>query len=299
MCMCLYDKTTCFCSVQAWTRPINTRLKPGPSPRWLIFFSLGPIWPKKFIRGPNFGPCREIIRIQTYIHTYPSTCVRVRVSETISVSISAPATAMPVEEAKPVLKGTNDKKSTLTHNSFVIQFINAFSNDYGDVVSYSVIVTKSLDDKTSDKRDIPYWSKMKLEKSISTYVAIEQCANLFSDGDKCWKHSRKRRAASTDTSNENKNVAVTMGGDETCDEKTKGACNGKLSPSTAYYVKLRAFTENGLFTDTGFSEAITTGMPVCLHVNIVNICLVLFVITIIKYTPCYHIYIIIITIMPI
>ena len=158
---------------------------------------------------------------------------------------------MPLLVGKPRLQDL----STTTEHQFQVEFQNIFSDDYGFVDSYSVIVTNKRDDPILNKTVIPYWSSMKAsEDSIYTYVAIEKCVQLFSDGDACWRKKRIKRVVSSAVT-----VTVTIGGDKDCDATMEGACNGALSPSTTYYIKLRAHGEDDKYTDTPLSDGIDTG----------------------------------------
>ena len=86
-----------------------------------------------------------------------------------------------------------------------------------------------------------------------SYVAIAKCARFFTAGDTCWRQGAVKRAAVAES------VVVTIGGDDNCDEDQDVACNGALSSSTTYYVKLRAYDDGGKYTDTPLSEPIETG----------------------------------------
>ena len=171
---------------------------------------------------------------------------------------------MPIDEALPTMQDTQ----TVSQNSFQLDFVNPFSTENGDDIAYSVIVTTKRDDPTAKSEVLPFWGDMmKSEKTTFTYVAIEKCAELFTEGDACWRRDRVKRAAKTTTSTPT--VTLTVGGDTTCDETSVGACNGMLSAKTTYYVKLRATTEDGTFADTPFSEGITTGRRVFLSTPVI------------------------------
>ena len=87
-----------------------------------------------------------------------------------------------------------------------------------------------------------------------SYVAIAKCASFFTAGDTCWRQGTTVKRAAVAES-----VVVTIGGDDNCDEDQDVACNGALSSSTTYYVKLRAYDDGGKYTDTPLSEPIETG----------------------------------------
>lgn len=57
----------------------------------------------------------------------------------------------------------------------------------------------------------------------------------------------------------NKSVEDFIIGDENCDTKQSGYCNGPLKSGTTYKVKVRAFTALDKFTDTAYSFPIQTG----------------------------------------
>lgn len=180
--------------------------------------------------------------------------------DTMYACLSEPATVIPVTDAKPEATKDENDKSITKHNQFQIKFQNPFSDEYGRVEAYSVIVTKKPEDSQLDQLHISYWSAVqKSEDSVFTYVAIEKCATFFTDGDDCWRSGRRvKRAAKL----EPENIEVTVGGDEDCDKDKDVACNGALSPSTMYYVKLRAYTDGGKYRDTPLSEGIPTGRPI-------------------------------------
>lgn len=60
-------------------------------------------------------------------------------------------------------------------------------------------------------------------------------------------------------------------GEENCEGRASGYCNGPLKSGTTYKVKIRSFTTPDKFTDTHYSFPIQTGM---LHGKRLFLCLV-------------------------
>ena len=55
---------------------------------------------------------------------------------------------------------------------------------------------------------------------------------------------------------------LTIGGDDTCTERSTGFCNGPLEAATKYYITLRGYTEGDKYADSATSDPIGTGNKV-------------------------------------
>ena len=172
--------------------------------------------------------------------------------------LSEPPTVIPLDEAVPKVETNENGKEVTKHNQFQIKFRNPFTDEYGPVESYSVIVTKNSKDSHLRDGHLPYWSTLQKSESVFTYVAIEKCKTLFEDENSCGRKVRVKRDAGAKAAVVPE-VKITVGGDVDCDEEKNVSCNGPLSSSTTYYVKLRAYTDGDKFKDTPLSAPITTG----------------------------------------
>lgn len=141
-------------------------------------------------------------------------------------------------------------KTDIKAKSVVVEFVNPFSDRYGDVERFSLIVsTRSTPNAPST---LDTWAET-LDDDVRTYAAIWECSNFFTRGNGCWGGSSRRKRAVGET------VSVIVGGDNTCDKKdTVTHCNGPLDPDTTYYFFLRGYTEGELYTDTAVSSPVTT-----------------------------------------
>ena len=172
--------------------------------------------------------------------------------------LSEPPTLVPLLEAVPKVNKNENGKDITKHNQFQITFRNPFTNAYGPVESYSVIVTKNSKDSHLKDGRLPYWSALQKSEYLFTYVAIEKCKTLFEDEDSCGRKMRVKRDAGANPV-EVPEVKITVGADVDCDVEKNVSCNGPLSSSTIYYVKLRAYTDGDKFKDTPLSAPIETG----------------------------------------
>ena len=174
--------------------------------------------------------------------------------------LSEPPTRIPLLEAVPEVETNENGKEVTRHNQFQIKFRNPFTDEYGKVESYSVIVTKNSEDSHLRDGYLPYWAALQETESLFTYVAIEKCETLFEGEASCGRNERVKRDTGAKAADGPTEVKITVGGNVDCDvEKKNVSCNGPLSSSTTYYVKLRAYTDGDKFKDTPLSAPITTG----------------------------------------
>jgi cadherin 5 type 2 (VE-cadherin) len=136
----------------------------------------------------------------------------------------------------------------VSHSYFTVTLRNPFSDRYGKVISYSVMVR-------FNGSSHPGQHEMCHEKRC--YAAISQCASLFNgDTDICLrKHDdsiKDLKHISTDY------VSLTVGNEEDCSNRPSCMHRLKLQPSTAYYVWVRGYNSIGNFTDGPVSEPIVT-----------------------------------------
>lgn len=131
--------------------------------------------------------------------------------------------------------------TAVTHTSDTIKIRfkrNFFSNTYGPITQYTVIVAEDYTQST-DALELPSWFDVQKHSIWPPYQAVEPF-NPFN-------------------SSSNKEDFVI--GAENCDSANVNRmrfCNGPLKPGTLYKVKIRAFTRPEKFTDTVYSYAIST-----------------------------------------
>ena len=159
---------------------------------------------------------------------------------------------------------------TFTDTTAEVTFTNPFSDLYGKVERFSVIVSTSSDEVTAD--DVATWAEAKEQVGgVRTYIAIWECEDFFSKGNGCnrWSWTSRRRRQTGEE------VTVTIGG-ETCDKVNRATyCNGPLEAETMYYFSLRGYTENGLHAETPSSSPIVTaGITSCYYtLTLLSYCL--------------------------
>ncbi len=140
--------------------------------------------------------------------------------------------------------------------SFIVGFTNVFTDRNGEIEGYSVIVTTDRFKPKADMFKMDSWASVRSSKPTQPYQAIPVCPDFFNgdnakcnEGDDVHRHKRATQ------------VQFTIGGDSSCDENNKDQyCNGPVKPEETYYVKLRAYTQDGLFADTAYSQPILTSM---------------------------------------
>ncbi|XP_023030933.1 tyrosine-protein phosphatase 10D isoform X1 [Drosophila willistoni] len=118
---------------------------------------------------------------------------------------------------------------------------NYFSNAHGLVRQYTIIVAEDVG-KNASGLEMPSWQDVQSYTIWLPYQAIEPY-NPFAN--------RSLALASSDLEH------FTIGS-ANCEQNLAGYCNGPLRSGTTYRIKIRAFTDHDKFTDTAYSEPITT-----------------------------------------
>ncbi|XP_052810165.1 tyrosine-protein phosphatase 10D-like [Mya arenaria] len=138
-------------------------------------------------------------------------------------------------------------------HKIVFNFSNVFSDKYGEIVSYTVIVSELKDNSyISGVGMLPGWKEARQDRNIKTYQVVSNCTDFFAIDSTCngrFVLRQKRAVAEADYK------MFEIGSETGCEDRT--FCNGPLKPDTTYYVALRAYTTMQ-FTDTPFSEAVKT-----------------------------------------
>lgn len=114
---------------------------------------------------------------------------------------------------------------------------NYFSNIHGPVIAYTVIVAEDVS-KPSNILEMPSWFDVQSTLNWPPYQAIDPYYPF----------------------NNSLVEDFVVGGGDCFDSRTteKYYCNGPLKPGTSYRIKIRAYTAHDKFTDTIFSQPITT-----------------------------------------
>lgn len=145
-----------------------------------------------------------------------------------------------------------DKTSTVTPSTIPVKFVNAFSDDYGEIIQYTVIVATSNNNQYLTTSTLPGWKAYKNDPSIKAYQAIANCSDFFSLESTCGNRMKiqKRSAGEVDFK------TFVIGSETKCQDTHY--CNGPLKQNTEYFIKLRAYTSGG-YSDTEYSAPFRTG----------------------------------------
>lgn len=114
---------------------------------------------------------------------------------------------------------------------------NYFSNIYGPVIAYTIIVAEDTS-KPSNQLEMPSWFDVSTNLVWPPYQAVDPFYPF-----------------NTSTVED-----FVIGSGDCLDARSneKYYCNGPLKPGTSYKIKIRAFTAHDKFTDTVYSQPITT-----------------------------------------
>lgn len=138
------------------------------------------------------------------------------------------------------------------YQSIVVEIPDVFSDEYGAVVNYAVIVATNPQDSHTQDTVLPGWKSYN-DGGVIAYQPISNCSgDFFIAGSQCGGGNAKKKRSVNNT------PRLFTVGTQDCLAISDEYCNGYLTPETAYYIKLRAFTTGG-FSDTEYSVKIVTG----------------------------------------
>ncbi|XP_076467280.1 tyrosine-protein phosphatase 10D-like isoform X2 [Babylonia areolata] len=170
--------------------------------------------------------------------------------KTITLQTAAPQfrAGNTAQNSRPVKR----EGGVVTEDRLTVQLTNAFTDDNGPILGYTVIVSTDSSANTSPSV-LPSWRDAQRDGSVSAYQATSNCSDLFLLNSLCGKSSRRAIRAV----NGQDSVVFELGTQSADECQSVQYCNGPLKAGTEYYVKLRAFTLAG-FTDTEYSSKIRT-----------------------------------------
>ncbi|KAJ8314615.1 hypothetical protein KUTeg_006765 [Tegillarca granosa] len=172
---------------------------------------------------------------------------------TLTMKTYAPVFKDGVTVASATPKKITDKSITaVTPSTIVVNFTNAFSDQYGDIIQYTVIVATDTSNKYTDTHVLPGYKAFQNDPSLKAYQAISNCSEFFLQESTCGGKFRihKRSAVNVEYK------VFEIGTEANCKDIY---CNGPLRQQTKYFIKLRAYTTGG-YSDTEYSEPIITGV---------------------------------------
>jgi len=114
---------------------------------------------------------------------------------------------------------------------------NYFSNIYGPVIAYTVIVAEDIS-KPSNQLELPSWFDVQSNLVWPPYQTIDPFYPF--------------------NSSIVEDFIIGLGDCFDSRSNEKYYCNGPLKPGTSYRIKIRAFTAHDKYTDTVYSQPITT-----------------------------------------
>ena len=138
----------------------------------------------------------------------------------------------------------------MTPSTITANFTNAFSDKYGKIQAYTVIITTDPDEEHIKTSTLPDWKAAQINPNIKAYQTVRNCSDFFLQTSSCGRTRTQRSTGIT-------NFKVFEIGVET-DCTNVLYCNGPLKQNTKYYVRLRAYTAGG-YADTAYSDPIVTG----------------------------------------
>ncbi|XP_061167520.1 receptor-type tyrosine-protein phosphatase eta-like [Saccostrea echinata] len=157
--------------------------------------------------------------------------------------------SLTLSQTKP--KQLTSGGQTVTPSTITANFTNAFSDKYGSIQAYTVIIATDPDEEHIKTSTLPDWKAAQINPNIKAYQTIRNCSDFFQLTSSCGR-ARSRRSVGE------KNFKVfEIGVEADCNNVLY--CNGPLKQNTKYYIRLRAYTAGG-YADTAYSDPITTGI---------------------------------------
>ncbi|XP_030379316.1 tyrosine-protein phosphatase 10D [Scaptodrosophila lebanonensis] len=142
---------------------------------------------------------------------------------------------MPIQAPPPPDSRVTPIEMSRSSSTIQVRFRqNYFSNAHGVVRHYTIIVAEDVG-KNASGLEMPSWQDVQAYTVWLPYQAVEPF-NPFT----------------------NRTVEDFTIGSANCEKHQPGYCNGPLKAGTTYRIKVRAFTDEDKFTDTAYSESITT-----------------------------------------
>ncbi|KAK3098725.1 hypothetical protein FSP39_022407 [Pinctada imbricata] len=209
----------------------NKTAGPLMSPQSVIFSNLKAGYKYIFMVYAKTVEIGEVATVQLQLRTYHPP-----LKDGITITDAQP---------RKLDKGEN----LLTPNTMKVYFTNAFSDKYGKIVQYTVIVATDTDDLYFKSHTLPDWKSAQNDRSIKAYQTIANCSDFFHP------HSTCTPLGPFTSDPEANHRVFEIGADANC--ASGHYCNGPLQPQTKYYVKLRAYTTGG-YSDTVYSDPIIT-----------------------------------------
>ncbi|KAL3881999.1 hypothetical protein ACJMK2_028380 [Sinanodonta woodiana] len=168
---------------------------------------------------------------------------------TITLRTYSPPYKDGMTATKAMPKVSDPTITPIETTSFFVNFTNAFSDKYGEILAYTVIVTEDL----AYKSDVMLgWKDAQSDHTVKTFQVISNCTDFFIERSTCNGNFRVKIRSTSSVVNYK---IFAIGSETDCEGKV--FCNGPLKPDTVYYVKLRAYTAS-MYSDTLYSDPIRT-----------------------------------------
>ncbi|XP_063405187.1 tyrosine-protein phosphatase 10D-like isoform X1 [Mytilus trossulus] len=210
-------------STSAFSDPIEYTLKDLTAGLKYVFM----VYAKTIINGPSVS---SLLTTRTY---------NPKLKDGVSSDMAAPTTP-------------EDKTSSVTPSTITARFTNAFSDEYGEIIQYTIIVATNTDEDYLNTNTLPGWKAYQNDPSIKAYQAVSNCSDFFVLESTCNDRLRVQKRSV----GEEEYKTFVIGSETNC--KDPHYCNGPLKQNTEYYVKLRAYTTGG-YADTVYSLPFRTG----------------------------------------